>query len=125
MVDDEADARELIAEVLSGAGASVETARSAAEGLAALPGFRPQVLVSDIAMPNEDGLSFMRRVRQLPRAEGGAVPALALTAFARDDDRLRAIDAGYNTHVSKPVDPDALASAVAKLAASSASTVSH
>jgi CheY-like chemotaxis protein len=68
-------------------------------------------------MPDEDGLSFMRRIRALPPNEGARIPSLALTAFAREEDRTRAIGAGYTTHIGKPIDPDALASAVANLAA--------
>jgi CheY-like chemotaxis protein len=116
IVDDEADAREYIAAVLIRAGATVETARSAAEGFDAFKRFGPHVLVSDIGMPDEDGLSFMRRIRALPAKEGARTPSLALTAFAREEDRTRSIGAGYTTHIGKPVDPDALASAVANLA---------
>jgi CheY-like chemotaxis protein len=116
IVDDEPDARDYIAAVLIRAGAMVETARSAAEGFDAFKRFGPDVLVSDIGMPDEDGLSFMRRIRALPPNEGSRIPSLALTAFAREEDRTRAIGAGY-THIGKPVGPDVLASAVANLAA--------
>jgi PAS domain S-box-containing protein len=115
VVDDEPDARDLIAAVLAGVGAEVQTARSASEGFDAFQRFRPDVLVSDIGMPDEDGFSFMRRIRALPRTEGGAVPALALTAFAREEDRSKALRVGYTAHVGKPVDPELLASAVANL----------
>jgi CheY-like chemotaxis protein len=117
VVDDEPDARDLISTVLSEAGADVEAAASAAEGIAALRRFLPHVLVSDIAMPGEDGFSFIRRVRALPPEQGGGVPALALTAFTRDEDRGRAVAAGYAAHLGKPVDPDVLSALVAKLAA--------
>jgi PAS domain S-box-containing protein len=116
VVDDEPDALDLIAAVLRDAGASVETARSAAEGFGSFKRTRPDVLVSDIGMPDEDGFCFIRRVRSLSEREGGAVPSLALTAFAREEDRTRAIAAGYTTHIGKPVDPAALATAVAHLA---------
>ena len=89
VVDDEPDARELLRAVLAEAGALVETARSAAEGLEVLQRFQPNVLVSDIGMPDEDGYAFLRRVRSLPR--GGAIPAIALTAYAREEDRVRAL----------------------------------
>ncbi len=115
VVDDEPDARELLRAVLAEAGALVETARSAAEGLEVLQRFQPNVLVSDIGMPDEDGYAFLRRVRSLPR--GGAIPAIALTAYAREEDRVRALSIGYTTHLGKPVDPDALRRAVANLAA--------
>ncbi|HVZ30960.1 MAG TPA: response regulator, partial [Polyangiaceae bacterium] len=117
VVDDEPDARELVAEVLMEAGAVVETARSAADGFTAFRRSRPDVLVSDIGMPDEDGFSFMRRIRALPADEGGRLPSLALTAFAREQDRTRAIQNGFTTHIGKPVNPDALVSAVANLAA--------
>jgi PAS domain S-box-containing protein len=113
LVDDEPDARDLVAVVLTGVGATVETAGSAAEGLALLRSFRPDVLVSDIGMPDEDGFSFMRRVRSLPEAEGGRVPAIALTAYTRDEDRAAATAVGYHTHVGKPVNPHELATTVA------------
>jgi PAS domain S-box-containing protein len=115
LVDDEPDARDLVAVVLTGVGATVETAGSAAEGLALLRSFRPDVLVSDIGMPDEDGFSFMRRVRSLPETEGGRVPAIALTAYTRDEDRAAATAVGYETHVGKPVNPHELATTVATL----------
>jgi CheY-like chemotaxis protein len=117
VVDDEPDARELIATVFIESGAIVETAPSASEGFDLFTRFRPDVLVSDIGMPDEDGFSFMRRIRMLPTTEGGTVPSLALTAFATADDRARALGAGYTMHFGKPVEPDTLTSAVAKLAA--------
>jgi signal transduction histidine kinase/CheY-like chemotaxis protein len=116
IVDDEPDARELLGVVLTNAGANVQTARSAAEGLMVLQRFRPDVLVSDIGMPDEDGFAFIQKVRRLPANEGGAVPAVALTAYTRDEDRARAKDAGYDLHVGKPVNPSALAATVANLA---------
>jgi PAS domain S-box-containing protein len=117
IVDDESDARELIAAVLVEAGAVVDTAGSAAEGFDAFKRFNPDVLVSDIGMPDEDGFSFMGRIRSLSSEEGGRIPSLALTALAREEDRIRAVGAGYTTHISKPVNPDVLASAIANLAA--------
>lgn len=115
VVDDEPDARDLIGSVLTAAGAVVETAQSAAAGFDALGRFRPDILVSDIGMPDEDGFSFMRRIRALSPAEGGAIPSLALTAFARNEDRTKAIAEGYSAYIRKPVDPAALAYAVANL----------
>jgi PAS domain S-box-containing protein len=117
VVDDEPDARELLATVLLDAGAVVETAESATQAWEVFKHFRPAVVVSDIGMPGEDGLSFMRRIRALPAAQGGNVPSLALTAFARDEDRLRCLEAGYTTYVGKPADPEAFTAAVANLAA--------
>jgi PAS domain S-box-containing protein len=115
VVDDEADARELIAEVLGAHGADVHTVSSVAAALAALPRFRPDVLVSDIAMSGEDGFELIRRVRALPADEGGRLPALALTAYAGGEDGRRVLDAGYQLHVAKPVEPQVLAQAVSRL----------
>lgn len=112
VVDDEADARDLLQAVLVEGGALVAAARSAAEGLEEFQRFRPDILVSDIGMPDEDGYTFLRKVRALPDADGGVVPAIALTAYAREEDRVRAIAAGYMTHLAKPVDPDAFLYAV-------------
>jgi signal transduction histidine kinase/CheY-like chemotaxis protein len=115
VVDDEPDARDVVAAVLLDAGAEVDSAGSAAEGFQAFKRFRPDVLVSDIGMPDEDGYAFIRRVRGLSTAEGGRIPSLALTAFAREEDRSRAISAGFTTHIGKPVNPAALVGAVANL----------
>lgn len=115
VVDDEADARELVSAVLVDAGGIVETAASAPAAFEALSRFRPDVLVSDIGMPGEDGLSLIRQIRALPDT-GGRIPALALTALAREEDRVRAISSGYTTYLSKPLTPNALTGAVARLA---------
>jgi CheY-like chemotaxis protein len=119
VVDDEADARDLMSTVLREAGATVETASSSATGHAAFLRFRPQVVVSDVGMPEEDGLAFMRRIRALSEAEGGDVPAIALTAFAREEDRRRALRAGFSAHIAKPVEAATLVRAVANLVAES------
>jgi PAS domain S-box-containing protein len=116
VVDDEEDARELVAMVLASAGAQVLTASSSAEGVAAFQQFRPHVLVSDIGMPEQDGYTFMRRIRALGPEAGGHAPALALTAYARNQDRVAALNAGFSTHIGKPVEPDALLAAVIELA---------
>lgn len=116
IVDDEPDARDLVATVLSEAGALVHVAGSAAEGFSAFKRFRPEVLVSDIGMPGADGYALMERIRALTSAEGGRIASLALTAFAREEDRTQAIRSGFTTHVGKPVNPDALTAAVANLA---------
>jgi CheY-like chemotaxis protein len=115
VVDDDEDSRELLETVLTAAGAEVETARSAATGFAALLRFRPHVVVSDIGMPDEDGYSFMRRVRDLEAALGGDVPSIALTAYTRREDKQRALAMGFTTHLSKPVHPNELVTAVADL----------
>ena len=88
----------------------------AEQGFAALERFRPHIIVSDIGMPDEDGFSFMARVRKLDRSAGGAIPSIALTAYTRSEDRGKALAAGYTTHLGKPVSPDDLLTAVASLA---------
>lgn len=106
VVDDEEDARDLVATVLEGAGARIQTARSVAETLAILERTKPDALVSDIAMPDEDGYTLIQRIRSLPgRAD---LPVLALTAYARDEDRATALNAGFDGHLGKPTDPGAL-----------------
>jgi signal transduction histidine kinase/ActR/RegA family two-component response regulator len=117
IVDDEPDARALLSELLTERGAAVESAGSAQEAFDTFRRFRPDIVVSDIGMPKEDGLSLIRRIRALAEAEGGSVPAIALTAFARDTDSARALEAGYSAHLGKPVEPDALVLAIAKLVA--------
>ncbi|WP_151638921.1 MHYT domain-containing protein [Noviherbaspirillum aerium] len=115
VVDDEPDARDLVEHILSRNGASVITAANAFKALALVEDVRPDVIVSDIGMPDMDGYEFMRQVRMLSEARGGNVPALALTAFTRSDDRMRALRAGFNSYMSKPVEPPALLAAVASL----------
>ncbi|MFZ5468795.1 MAG: ATP-binding protein [Myxococcota bacterium] len=115
VVDDQPDTLALIAKLLSDLGAQVRLAGSAADAFAALQTEVPDVLVSDIGMPGEDGYSLIRRIRQLPAREGGRVPAIALTAFARAEDRVRALEAGFQSHVTKPVEPAELAAVVASL----------
>ncbi|HZS03522.1 MAG TPA: ATP-binding protein, partial [Blastocatellia bacterium] len=116
VVDDEADARDLLSVVLAQSGAEVKAAASAAEALTAIEQWRPHVLVSDIGMPVEDGHALIRRLRALGPERGGLTPAVALTAYARSEDRLRALSAGYQMHVAKPVDPEELAAVIASLA---------
>jgi CheY-like chemotaxis protein len=115
VVDDEVDARELVAEAFEREGAVVHMAGSAREALHVLATARPNVIVSDIGMPHEDGYALMRQIRQLPADQGGEIPALALTAYARHSDAERAFDAGYQRHVAKPVDPLLLVQLVASL----------
>ena len=115
VVDDEVDARDLIARVLTECRAEVFTAGTAEETLAAVERVRPHVLVSDIGMPTVDGYQLLRQVRALGLARGGGVPAIALTAFARSEDRTRALHAGFVVHVSKPVEPAELMAAVASV----------
>ena len=115
VVDDDSGTREAVTEMLEGTGAQVRSARSAAEGLVVVEDFRPEVVLCDIAMPGEDGYSFIRRMRALGLGRGGDVPALALTALASEEDRRQALSAGFQMHVSKPVDIDRLTQAVADL----------
>jgi signal transduction histidine kinase/CheY-like chemotaxis protein len=114
-VDDEADSLELLVTILEHAGATVNGFRSAGEGLNAVSAMRPDVLVSDIGMPGEDGHAFIRRVRALPASSGGRTAAVALTAFARGEDRTRALQSGFDAHVPKPVDRDELLAVIASL----------
>ena len=115
LVDDAPDARDSLAATLLGSGAQVTTAASAAEALDRLRELRPAVLVSDIEMPGEDGLSLMRRVRALPPEAGGATPAVALTANGRFVDRMAALSAGFQVHITKPADPAELIAVIANL----------
>ena len=116
VVDDQADARELIKCVLEDCSAVVLTAASADEAVALTAAQRPHVLISDIGLPGTDGYELLRRVRELGPSRGGAVPAIALTAFARSEDRTRALRAGFHVHVAKPVDPSELVATVAAVA---------
>jgi PAS domain S-box-containing protein len=116
VVDDDEAALDLLTAVLARQGASVCAVRSAAEGFEALQGFAPDVLLSDVEMPEEDGYTLLQRVRALPAERGGTIPAVALTAYARIEDRMRALVAGFQLHLSKPVDPAELVAVVASLA---------
>jgi CheY-like chemotaxis protein len=117
VVDDDPNSREIVRRILVACDAEVSTAQSADEAIPLLGEFEPDVLISDIGMPGKDGLAFIREVRahestkQTPR-----LPAVALTAFARAEDRIRVLQAGYNTHVSKPIDPRELIAVVEALA---------
>jgi PAS domain S-box-containing protein len=113
VVDDQEEARELIRRVLEDCRATVVTAGSAAEALTLVERERPDLLVSDIGMPEADGFELLRRVRALGAERGGRMPAIALTAFARSEDRTRALRAGFLVHVAKPVDPAELVATVA------------
>ncbi len=119
VVDDEADARELVATLLQQCGAVVTSVASARDALAALAadehGRRPNVLVSDVSMPEVDGYELLRRVRELDPEMGGRIPAVALTAYGRSIDRIRALSAGFQMHMPKPVEPAELATVVASL----------
>jgi CheY-like chemotaxis protein len=116
VVDDDRDARELIARLLEDCDARVTMAGSAVEALACLEARRFDVLVSDVGMPGEDGYAFMRRVRGLAPDANGDIPAMALTAYARGEDRVKAMRAGFQMHAPKPVEPGELIAIVASLA---------
>jgi PAS domain S-box-containing protein len=118
VVDDEADTLDLTALALEQRGAAVRTARSAGEALAALPAFRPDVMVCDVAMPGMDGYDFVRRVRSL-LTSSASIPAVALSGHARPEDAERAMQAGFHRHVAKPVDADILAAMLRELTAPS------
>jgi hypothetical protein len=124
VVDDESDTREMLRMVLSLEGAQVRVAGSVREALAAFSEERPDLVVSDIGMPTEDGYALLAKLRALPREVGGGVPAVALTALAAADDVERSRAAGYELHLTKPIEPQsvvaALASVVARRAADSA-----
>jgi signal transduction histidine kinase/ActR/RegA family two-component response regulator len=104
VVDDDRDARELLADVLETYGMRVVAVSSMAEALSELDRLVPDIVVSDIGMPDQDGFEFVRRIRERPPEQGGKVPAIALTAYAGPDDRARALTAGFQVHLSKPVD---------------------
>ena len=115
VVDDDPDAVELVHELLTSAGAEVQTARSALEALETLARFHPDVLVSDIGMPEIDGYGLIRRIRSLEASNGGQTPAVALTAYASGDDADRCLASGFQGHLAKPVDPDQLVRVLASL----------
>ncbi|MBD2510511.1 response regulator [Nostoc muscorum FACHB-395] len=115
LVDDSADTRELIAFVLEESGAEVTSVSSVGEALEALIRLRPKVLISDIGMPDEDGYSLIRRVREQEALRREKILAIALTAYARDEERNLALEAGFEVHLSKPIEPDKLVKVVANL----------
>ena len=115
LVDDDADTRDFLAAALEAAGASLQAVGDARVALGIVDRWRPDIIVSDIAMPGLDGYAFIRTVRGLPPEAGGRTPAIALTALARPKDRVRALAAGFQTHLPKPVDPSELVLTVANL----------
>jgi signal transduction histidine kinase len=116
VVEDEADTRELLVMALQQCGAEVTAFSSAPEALAAFDDAAPDVLLSDIGMPGQDGYELIQSLRARGPGRRGDVPAAALTAYARAEDRLRALEAGFQTHLAKPVDPSELIATVARLA---------
>ncbi len=120
VVDDDGDARELLAAFLDQRSAEVFTASCAADGFTLVERELPDALISDIAMPEEDGYMLIRRIRALPAERGGRTPAIALTAYAAKSDRLRALEAGFDAHFTKPVDIEAVVDKLVDLLASDA-----
>ncbi|MDQ3172009.1 MAG: ATP-binding protein [Acidobacteriota bacterium] len=116
VVDDQSDARDLIKRVLEGAGARVRAASTVDEAVQLIVSDTPDVLLSDIGMPDADGFELLRRVRLLAPEQGGRVPAIALTAFARSEDRTQVLRAGFLVHIAKPVDPAELVATIASVA---------
>lgn len=121
IVDDEADARDMVSFMLQINGAQVTTARSAVEALEVLQGIgdfqiTPDVIISDIGMPNEDGYALIQKIRALPVAQGSKIPAIALTAFNRPEDKRNALDAGFQLHLGKPIEPENLVLAITEAA---------
>jgi CheY-like chemotaxis protein len=116
IVDDEADTRDMLRAVLEHCNAEVFTAGSASEALEAIVHLRPDVLISDVGMPEEDGYSLITKVRALPPESGGRIPAAALTAYVRAEDRVKVLRSGFQLHVPKPVEPAELVTVVAHLA---------
>jgi len=119
VIDDEPDARELAVAALESGGAEVLAVASSADavsGIVRAPANRlPHVVVSDIGMPVEDGYAFIRQLRALPPEHGGRIPAVTLTGYGAHDDVNRALAAGYQMHVAKPIDPSSLVAVVARL----------
>jgi PAS domain S-box-containing protein len=115
VIDDERDARELVQAVLEEGGATVTLTSSASEALQCIERQKPDIIISDIGMPDEDGYVFIRKLRALPRDQGGRIPAIALTAYARAEDRRKALGAGFQNHAAKPIEPQELVLVIANL----------
>jgi diguanylate cyclase len=115
-IEDHADSLEMLTEALRMLGATVLPARSSQEGFEMLQQHQPQLVISDIGLPDEDGCSLMRRIRQLSVAQGGATPAIALSAFSRAEDRKQALAAGFHVYLTKPMELSQLVNAITVLA---------
>jgi PAS domain S-box-containing protein len=115
VLDDERDTRDIAQAVLEQGGATVTLVSSVTEALEAIASRRPDVIISDIAMPDEDGYVFIEKLRALPREQGGRIPAIALTAYVRAEDRRRALSAGFQNHAAKPIEPQELVLVIANL----------
>ena len=116
VVDDDSDTRQMLKAVLSECQADVITAASAAEAIKEIERRKPDVLVSDLGMPEQDGYELIKQVRETESADTAGIPALALTAYAKAEDRVRALAGGYQVHLSKPVEPAEFVLVVANLA---------
>jgi len=123
VVDDELDVRKLVQRMLKDCRASVSIAASMSEGLMEIERQMPDLLISDIGMPEYDGFEFIRRLRELPANSGGAIPAIALTAYARNEDRQKILLSGFQMHATKPVQAAELVAMVANLCGRASSTV--
>ena len=117
VVEDEPDAREFLTTLLTRFGADVIPAASVQEALAGLESGRPDVLVTDLVMPDEDGFTLIQKVRTMERAVGSRLPAIAVTALAGTEERQKAMAAGFDVHLTKPVEPIDVVTAVARAAA--------
>jgi CheY-like chemotaxis protein len=116
IVDDDPNTRTLLSEALEGRGADVRASASAREARQTLVLWHPDLMISDVGMPRENGYDLIRRVRDLPPSEGGRIPAIACTGYARAEDRARAMDAGFDAVVAKPVDLDLLVETIVHVA---------
>jgi len=117
VVDDDADGRDLLQLAFEQEGGEVRTVGTARRALEILKQWRPHVLVSDIALPGEDGYHLLRRVRELPAEEGGTTPAIALSGYTSPEDRICVMEAGFQVHVAKPVEPSRMVQIIRQLVA--------
>ena len=113
VVDDEPDSRELVATILKRCGGEVRCSKSAAEAIRAFKEWHPDLLISDIAMPNEDGFILLKKLRSLKSKRAKQIPAVALSAYASDEDRSLALEKGFQLHLPKPIEPDHLVTSIA------------
>ncbi|MEW6498590.1 MAG: response regulator [Cyanobacteriota bacterium] len=116
VVDDDVDSLELTCVILEQYGVEIAIAASASEAIEINTKFHPELLICDIGMPVMDGYSLIRKIRTLPPEQGGLIPAIAMTAYAGEQERTQALNAGFQRHISKPVDPNNLVAVVASLA---------
>jgi CheY-like chemotaxis protein len=115
VVDDEADSRELVTAILTRSGSEVKCSKSAAQAIRDFKKWKPDLLISDIGMPQEDGYALIRKVRKLESKRERQIPAIALTAYATEEDRTEALTAGFQEHVTKPIEPLVLVKSIAAL----------